>query len=121
MQRKSGGGAESPDNAGRGAGGVRAKMIAADPIVSGSNGPGTKFPPQFGHTYSRMFSTQERQKVHSKVQIIAFVESGGSAVLQFSRVGLSSSMKGGRCDFSLVPGRGLGPPPRNSPLDCDKD
>ena len=27
-----------------GAGGVRAKMNAADPIVSGSNGPGTKIP-----------------------------------------------------------------------------
>jgi hypothetical protein len=30
--------------------------------------------------------------VHSKVQIIASVECGGSAALQFSQVGLSSSM-----------------------------
>src|SRR6266404_8650429 len=51
-----------------------------------------KPPPQFGQTLSRMFSTQERQKVHSNVQIIASVEFGGSAALQFSQVGLSSSM-----------------------------
>jgi len=39
-----------------------------------------------------MFSTHERQKVHSKVQIIASAEFGGSAALQFSHVGLSWSM-----------------------------
>jgi len=49
-------------------------------------------PPQFGQTLSRTFSTQERQKVHSNVQIIAFVDAGGSGALQFSQVGLSSSM-----------------------------
>jgi len=49
----------------------------------------------------------ERQKVHSKVQIIAAVESGGSAALQFSQVGLSSSM-------TVITGNGAGtkPPPR---------
>jgi hypothetical protein len=55
-------------------------------------GRAQKPPPQFGQTLSRTFSTQERQKVHSNVQIIATVESGGSAALQFSQVGLSSSM-----------------------------
>jgi hypothetical protein len=35
-------------------------------------------PPQFGHVFSRIFSTQERQNVHSNVQIMASVESGGS-------------------------------------------
>jgi hypothetical protein len=55
-------------------------------------GRAQKPPPQFGQTLAKMFSTQGRQKVHSKVQIIASVESGGSATLQFSQVGLSSSM-----------------------------
>jgi hypothetical protein len=40
------------------------------------------------------FSTQGRQKVHSNVQIIASVESGGNAALHFSHVGLISSMAG---------------------------
>src|SRR5438093_2555442 len=51
-----------------------------------------KPPPQFGQTLSSTFSTQERQNVHSNEQIIASVESGGRAVLQFSHVGLSSSI-----------------------------
>jgi hypothetical protein len=41
-----------------------------------------------------MLQTHERQKVHSNVQIIASVEHGGSGVLQFSQVGLSSSIGG---------------------------
>jgi len=49
-------------------------------------------PPQFGQTFLRIFSTHERQKVHSKEQIIASVEFGGSGVLQFSQLGLSSSI-----------------------------
>ena len=61
----------------------------------GRTGREQKFPPQFGQTFSRMFSTQERQKVHSNAQIIALVDSGGSAVLQCSQVGLNSSMMGG--------------------------
>src|SRR5438128_6492291 len=51
-------------------------------------GRGQKPPPQFGQTLCRMFSTQDRQKVHSNVHIIASVELGGSAMLQFSQVGL---------------------------------
>jgi len=46
-----------------------------------------------GQTLLKIKSTQERQKVHSNVQIIAAVESGGNGALQFSQVGLSSSMK----------------------------
>lgn len=49
-------------------------------------------PPQLGHTFSSKFSTQGRQKVHSKLQIIASVASGGRGVLQFSQVGRSSSI-----------------------------
>jgi len=41
--------------------------------------------------------TQSLQNVHSKVQIIASVASGGNALLQFSQVGLSSSIA--RCSF----------------------
>jgi len=55
-----------------------------------------------------MLTTQERQKVHSKVQIIASVELGGSAALQFSQVGLSSSTA---VFFSFGPGRGQVPRP----------
>jgi len=39
-----------------------------------------------------MFWTQSAQNVHSNVQIIALVDSGGSCLLQFSQVGLSSSI-----------------------------
>jgi len=60
--------------------------------VAGLIGRGQKPPPQFGHTLPRISSTQLLQKVHSKVQIIASSEFGGSGLLQFSQVGLSSSM-----------------------------
>ena len=61
--------------------------------VLGQIGQGQKPPPQFGQTLCRMFSTQSRQNVHSNEQIIASAASGGSARLQFSQVGLSSSMR----------------------------
>jgi len=61
-------------------------------LFFGRIGLGEKPPPQFGQALPRTFSTQERQKVHSKEQIIASVESGGSAVSQFSHVGLNSSI-----------------------------
>jgi hypothetical protein len=57
--------------------------------VFGRIGLGQNPPPQFGQTFSRTFSTQARQKVHSKEQIIASIESGGKEALQFSQVGLS--------------------------------
>jgi hypothetical protein len=60
--------------------------------VFGRIGRGENPPPQFGHTFSKIFSTHSRQNVHSKLQIIASTESGGNGWLQFSHVGLSSSM-----------------------------
>jgi hypothetical protein len=55
----------------------------------GRIGRGMKPPPQFGHTFRITCSTHVRQKVHSNEQIIASVDSGGSAVLQCSQVGRS--------------------------------
>jgi hypothetical protein len=61
-------------------------------FLEGRIGRGTKPPPQFGQTLPRTLSTQVAQNVHSYVQIRASSESGGNALLQFSQVGLSSSM-----------------------------
>ena len=55
-------------------------------------GLGVKPPPQFGHTLPSTLSTHVAQNVHSYEQMRASAESGGSGVLQFSQVGLSSSM-----------------------------
>jgi hypothetical protein len=55
-------------------------------------GLGTNPPPQFGHTFSRTSSTHFAQNVHSYEQIRASSEPGGNFALQFSQVGLSSSM-----------------------------
>jgi hypothetical protein len=59
--------------------------------LTGRTGRGAKPPPQFGQT-SPSRVTQSVQNVHSKEQIRAFDESGGSATAQFSQVGLSSSI-----------------------------
>jgi hypothetical protein len=48
--------------------------------------------PQLEQTCCKMSSTQSLQKVHSKVQIIASSESKGNDLLQFSQVGLISSI-----------------------------
>jgi hypothetical protein len=61
-------------------------------LFTGRTGRAENPPPQFAHTLFSTLSTHDLQKVHSKVQIIASVDSGGSALLQFSQVGLSSSM-----------------------------
>jgi len=66
-------------------------------------GRGANPPPQFGQTFWRMFSTHERQKVHSKEQIIASVEFGGRGVLQFSQLGLSSSIVAAEINPKLTP------------------
>ena len=58
----------------------------------GLMGRGEKPPPQFGHTSWRIFSTHPLQNVHSNEQIMASVDSGGNGLLQFSHVGLSSSI-----------------------------
>lgn len=59
---------------------------------AGRIGRGENPPPQFGHTLPSSPSTQSLQNVHSNVQIIALVASGGSGVAQFSQTGRSSSM-----------------------------
>lgn len=51
-----------------------------------------KSPPQFGQTPCKIESTQSAQKVHSKVQIIASLESKGNDLLQCSQVGRISNM-----------------------------
>jgi hypothetical protein len=47
---------------------------------------------QLGHVLYKMLLAQVLQKVHSKLQIIASVESKGSGCPQFSHIGLSSSI-----------------------------
>jgi hypothetical protein len=61
-------------------------------FVEGRIGLGTNTPPQLGQTFPRTLSTQTTQKVHSYEQMRAPSDSGGSALLQCSQVGLSSSM-----------------------------
>lgn len=68
---------------------------------AGRTGLGTKPPPQLGQTLKSNVSTQVAQNVHSKLQMRASAEAGGSAFAQCSHVGRSSSMSGpsgnGRC------------------------
>ncbi len=72
--------------------GKSAEIIVAIPVARRPVGCGEKPPPQFGQTLPSTSSTQGRQNVHSNVQIIASIKSGGGALLQFSQVGLSSSI-----------------------------
>lgn len=67
-------------------------------------GRGVKLPPQFGHTPARTSIAQSRQNVHSKVQIIAEVESAGRSRSQHSQLGRSSSI-GARWGLSRNAGR----------------
>ena len=71
-------------------------MVAAANIAcaSASTGRGMKPPSQFGQTFRCTRSTQSPQKVRSKEQIYASGDSGGSARLQCSHEGLSSSTLG---------------------------
>jgi hypothetical protein len=62
-------------------------------FAGGRTGRGAKLPPQLGHTPLRWLSTQSRQKVHSKVQIIASVVDGGKSLSQHSQLGRSSSIQ----------------------------
>jgi len=59
---------------------------------AGRTGRGAKLPPQFGQTPASLLSTQSRQNVHSKVQIIASVADGGKSLSQHSQPGRSSSI-----------------------------
>jgi hypothetical protein len=61
-------------------------------IATGRIGRGAKFPRQFGQTPPSLFSTQSRQKVHSKVHIIASVAEGGKSLSQHSQLGRNSSI-----------------------------
>jgi len=61
-------------------------------FLDGRIGLGTNPPPQFGQTPPKIESTHAAQNVHSYEQMRASSESGGNALLQFSQVGLSSSM-----------------------------
>src|SRR5258706_2799249 len=59
---------------------------------AGRMGRALKPPPQFGHTLSSVSSTQVRQNVHSKEQILASRELGNKRAPQFSQVGRISSI-----------------------------
>src|SRR4051812_24429864 len=61
-------------------------------FCAGRMGRGQKPPPQLGQTFDSTVSTQLRQNVHSKVQIMASVAAAGSGLSQFSQEGRSSSM-----------------------------
>jgi hypothetical protein len=60
--------------------------------AAGRTGRGAKLPPQFGQTPLSRLSTQSRQNVHSKVQIIASVADGGRSLSQHSQLGRNSSI-----------------------------
>jgi hypothetical protein len=61
-------------------------------LVAGRMGRDAKLPPQLGQTPPSLVSTQDLQKVHSKLQIIASGASGGRSLSQHSQLGLSSSI-----------------------------
>src|ERR1700733_8598700 len=59
---------------------------------AGRIGRETSSPLQFGQRPPSVVSVQSRQKVHSKLQIMASAASGGRSLLQHSQFGLSSSI-----------------------------
>jgi hypothetical protein len=61
-------------------------------LSAGRVGRATSSPPQFGQRRPSIVSVQSRQKVHSKLQIIASAASGSRSLLQHSQFGLSSSI-----------------------------
>jgi hypothetical protein len=66
---------------------VEAGYLASQ--FAGLTGRAVKSPPQFGQTEFNFVSTQSRQNVHSKVQIIASGESTGKSLLQHSQFGFN--------------------------------
>jgi hypothetical protein len=60
-------------------------------LFAGLIGRGSRPPPQFGQRPPSLVSTQSRQNVHSKLQIIASGACGGRSLLQHSQLGRSSS------------------------------
>jgi hypothetical protein len=73
-------------------------------IFSGARrGRGSNSPPQFGHLPFSQLQAQDAQKVHSKEQMRASVDSGGSAhwqVSQFERI--SSMAKPSECSRQVT-------------------
>jgi hypothetical protein len=67
-------------------------------FFEGRIGRWTNPPPQFGHTFVNIESTQAAQNVHSYVQMRASGESGGNGLLQCSQLGLSSSTRTSMCN-----------------------
>ena len=68
-------------------GGLRSSLLA------GRRGRCTKSPPQLGQISLSLSVAQAVQKVHSKEQILASVESGGRSLSQHSQEGLSLSIE----------------------------
>jgi hypothetical protein len=60
-------------------------------LETGRIGRGSRLAPQLGQRPPSLVLTHSRQKVHSKVQIIASVASGGKSLSQHSQLGLNSS------------------------------
>jgi hypothetical protein len=93
--------------------------------VAGRMGRGVKPPPQFGHTFFSVFSTQSAQNVHSYEQMRARVDAGGKSLSQHSQLGRSSSaMRHGlRCRIQLqlsqVGGKRNAANPTKSDTPCD--
>jgi hypothetical protein len=87
---------------------LRTRLVEAGyffSIAAGRIGRTEKLPPQFGQTPQSTVSAQSVQNVHSKVQTIASVASGGRSLSQHSQLGRSSSIVS---PFRLVHGHQLG-------------
>src|SRR5207247_7398699 len=83
-------------------GGYSPRKLSPFQLVLGRMGRGANPPPQLGHTSCSTVRTHVWQNVHSKLQIIASVEAGGSGVLQCSQVGLNSSMSDSRLGHGAI-------------------
>jgi hypothetical protein len=74
---------------------LKVRVVEAGYAVSfdaGLIGREVKLPPQFGQRPLSFSSTQSRQNVHSKEQIIASAAEGGKSLPQHSQFGRSSSI-----------------------------
>jgi len=71
---------------------VFAEKFSPFQFFEGRIGRGTKPPPQLLHTFASTSLTHSAQNVHSKEQMRASPEAGGSGMLQCSHEGRSSSI-----------------------------
>jgi hypothetical protein len=69
---------------------------------AGRRGRMTSSPPQFGQWPLKRDSVQSSQKVHSKEQMRAIVESGGRSRSQHSQLGRSCRMGGWGCEIASI-------------------